>query len=40
MKGIYAITNILTDTVYYGQAKNIKMSIANKKYRLRKLSCF
>jgi group I intron endonuclease len=24
MRGIYTITNILTDTVYYGQSKNIK----------------
>lgn len=34
MQGIYAITNILTDTVYYGQAVNIEQRFRQHKYLL------
>lgn len=35
MRGIYAITNILTDTVYYGQAQIIRKRIDHHRYALR-----
>lgn len=35
MQGIYAITNVLTDTVYYGSSSNIEKRITNHKADLR-----
>src|ERR1017187_7608147 len=35
VRGIYAITNILTDTVYYGQSRNIAQRLAYHQSQLR-----
>ena len=36
MRGIYAITNILTDTVYYGQSGNIRQRIYSHQSTLKR----
>lgn len=35
MRGIYAITNILTDTVYYGQSVNIRDRLSRHRFLLK-----
>ena len=36
MRGIYAITNIVSDTVYYGQASQMQDRLSNHRLALRK----